>query len=212
MWAAGREALFVFMRMILAELPAQSRILCVGAGTGTEMIALAEAFPEWRFTAVEPAPAMLAVCREKAEASGVASRCIFHEGYLDTLPDSEPFDAATCLLVSHFFADKGERRDFFRKIADRLRPGGYLISSDLVLGIAAPVYDSLLEVWMRMLEGSGWTDEQRDKLRTVYGTDIAALSPPEIEAIIVEGGFENPVLFYQTLLIRAWYSRRSEND
>lgn len=73
LWA-GREALFSFMRLILSELPADARILCVGAGTGTEIIALAQAFPQWQFTAVEPAPAMLDVCRRKAEESGIAPR------------------------------------------------------------------------------------------------------------------------------------------
>ncbi|MDP2752035.1 MAG: class I SAM-dependent methyltransferase [Rhodocyclaceae bacterium] len=66
-WASEREALFSLMRLILSELPSDARILCVGAGTGTEMIALAQAFPQWQFTAVEPAPAMLDVCRRKAE-------------------------------------------------------------------------------------------------------------------------------------------------
>lgn len=209
LWASGRDALFSFIRMILAELPAQARILCVGAGTGTELIALAQTFPQWQFTAVEPAPAMLDVCRQKAEESGIISRCTFHEGYLDSLPSSDPFDAATCLLVSHFFTQQEERSNFFNQIASRLRPGGYLISSDLILGMPPSAYQSLLEVWLRMLRGSGWTSEEIEKMRTSYGRDVAALSAPEVEAIIASGGFDAPVLFFQTLLIHAWFSRRA---
>ncbi|MBD2102666.1 class I SAM-dependent methyltransferase [Leptolyngbya sp. FACHB-261] len=212
LWAAGREALFSFIRLILAELPADARILCVGVGTGTELIALAQAFPQWQFTAVEPASAMLDVCRQKAEASGVTSRCTFHEGYLDSLPASDPFDAATCLLVSHFFTQPEERSHFFHQIASRLRRSGYLINSDLVLGMSPSVYERLFEVWLRMLQGSGWTEEDIEKMRAAYGRDVAALSAPEIESIIAAGGFDTPVLFFQTLFIRAWFSRRTSPD
>lgn len=205
---AGREALFSLMCLILSELPADARILCVGAGTGTEMIVLAQAFPQWQFTAVEPAPAMLDICRQKAEQSGIAPRCTFHEGYLDSLPASDLFDAATCLLVSQFLKQAEERSHFFRQIAQRLHPGGVLINADLVLGLSPPVYQSLIEVWLRM-RGSGWSEEDIEKMRAGWNLHIAALTPSEVEAIITAGGFDTPVLFFQTLFIHAWFSKRT---
>ena len=120
-----RDALHLSIRLVLSELPADARILCVGVGTGLELIYLAQEFPQWQFTAVEPAAAMLETCRQKAEASGVKSRCTWHEGYLDSLPTSAAFDAATCLLVSHFFMQPDERRKFFGQIASRLCHQGY---------------------------------------------------------------------------------------
>ncbi|MCC8994207.1 MAG: class I SAM-dependent methyltransferase [Candidatus Contendobacter sp.] len=206
-WESEREALFSLMRLIFAELPPDAQILCVGTGTGTEMIALAQAFPQWRFTAVEPATAMLEVCQRKAEECGIASRCTFHEGYLDSLSTSDLFDAATCLLVSQFIKPTGERKQFFAQIAQRLRPGGVLISSDLVLGMSPPTYRSLIEVWLRM-QGGGWSDEDIEKMRAVWNEHITALTPPEIEAIIAAGGFDAPVLFFQALFIHAWFSKR----
>ena len=211
LWASGREALFSFMRLILSELPADARILCVGAGTGTEMIALAQAFPQWQFTAVEPASAMLDVCQRKADESGITSRCTFHEGYLDSLPVSEPFDAATCLLVSQFLKQAEERSHFFGQIAQRLHPGGVLINADLVLGMSPPVYQSLIEVWLRM-RGSGWSEEDIEKMRAGWNLHIATLTPSEVEAIITAGGFDTPALFFQTLFIHAWFSKRTALD
>lgn len=208
LWVSGRDALFSLIRLIFAELPAEARILCVGVGTGTEMIALAQAFPQCQFTAVEPAPVMLNICRQKAEENGITSRCTFHEGYLDTLPASDPFDGATCLLVSQFFKAADERSHFFSQIAQRLRPGGILISSDLVLGLLPPVHQSLFEVWLRMLGGSGWGEEDIEKVRAAWRLHITALTPSDIEAIIAAGGFDTPVLFFQTLFIHAWFSKR----
>jgi tRNA (cmo5U34)-methyltransferase len=210
--ASSREALFSLMCLIFAELPAEARILCVGVGTGTEMIALAQAFPQCHFTAVEPASAMLDICRQKAEENGITSRCTFHEGYLDSLPVSDPFDAATCLLVSQFLKEAAERSHFFNQIAQRLYLGGILISSDLVLGLSAPIHQSLIEVWLRMLGGSGWGEEDIERMRTAWSLHLAALTPPEIEAIIAAGGFDTPVLFFQTLFIHAWFSKRTALD
>ncbi len=205
-----RDVLHLLTRAILAELPANARVLCVGVGTGLELLYLANEFPLWQFTAVEPAPAMLAVCRQRAEENGFASRCTFHEGYLETLPASEAFDAATCFLVSHFILNPSERSNFFHQIAERLRPDAYLVSSDLTSDVATENYKSLLEVWIRTLQASDWPNAER--LREIYGRDVALLSTQEVEAIITSGGFESPVLFLQTALIHAWYSKREALD
>ena len=180
-----------------------------GVGTGSELIDLAQAFPQWRFTAVEPAAPMLDICRQRAEECGIASRCTFHEGYLDSLPESDSFDAATCILVSHFFMQPEERRNFFREIAARLRPDGYLVSSDLASDMSASAYKSLFEVWLRTLKYSDLPAEEVEKFRASCGRDVAVLPPQEVESIIASSGFDTPVLFFQTLLIHAWYSKRA---
>jgi tRNA (cmo5U34)-methyltransferase len=51
--------------------------------------------------------------------------------------------------------------------------------------------------------------EEIEKFRASYGRDVAVLPPLEVESIIASSGFDTPVLFLQTLLIHAWYARRT---
>ena len=151
---------------------------------------------------------MLDVCRRKAEECRITPRCVFHEGYLDSLPSSEPFDASTSLLVSQFILASEARVGFFRAIAERLPPGGYLVSADLASDTASATYQSLLEVWLRLMRETGSSPEQLENLRLVYGQDVALLPLEQVGSIIAAGGFETPVLFLQTCLIHAWYAQQ----
>ena len=207
--APFRDALHLLTSAILADLPAASTLLCVGAGTGQELIHLARTFPLWRFLVVEPAAPMLEVCRAKAEETGIAARCVFHGGYLDTLPASDACDAATSLLVSQFILDPAARAGFFRGIAGRLRPGGWLVTADLASDPMSTSYRSLLEVWLQLMRETGAGPDQIERLRVTYGRDVAVWPGERICAMIAAAGFTAPVQFLQTGLIHAWFARRS---
>ena len=203
-----RDCLYLLLEPLFAGLPGDARVLCVGVGTGMEMAHLARVFPRWTFAAVEPSGAMLDACRRRAAAEGFAARCRFHEGFLDTLPDDAPFDAATCFLVSQFLVDRVERVRFFTGIGGRLRAGGLLASSDLAADVASPQYEVLLPAWMRMMATAEVSAEAIERIRAAYTRDVAVLPPGEVAGIIEEGGFEPPTLFFLAGLIHAWMSRR----
>ena len=208
--AAMKEALHLFTRVVFAGLPEEAQILCVGAGTGAELLDLARHRPRWHFTAVEPAGAMLEVCRAKAEEAGIAPRCRFHEGYLDSLPPSDPFDAATCFLVSHFLTDKAERQGLFAEIAARLRPEGLLVSADISADMDSPAFARLLPLWLGMMRYAGFPEDQVETMRSALGQGVAVLPANEVAALIEAGGFADPVLIFQSLLVHAWSARRAE--
>ena len=54
-----RDGLYLLLETVFAGLPADARMLCVGAGTGAELAYFAQRFPRWRFTAFDPSVAML---------------------------------------------------------------------------------------------------------------------------------------------------------
>lgn len=118
-------------QLVLADLPADAHILCVGVGTGEEIMALASTYPGWKFTGVEPSAPMCDICQKKIEDAGLASRCTIVNGYVADIDDAPEFDAALCFLVTHFITDLTERQGIFTGMHRRLKPGGYLINADI---------------------------------------------------------------------------------
>jgi len=200
--AAINDAQHLLLKAIVSQLGAAGRLLCVGAGTGAELLSLAAALPNWQFTVVEPAPGMMAVCRQRAAEQAITERCTFHAGFLDSLSQTEPFDAATSMLVSHFLIERTERRRYFSEIAQRLRPGGLLVNSDLAADLNSPAYEHLVRHWVSLHHWAG-LEAKTDHL----GREVALLSAEEMETLLVESGFISPTLTFQALLIRTWVSQ-----
>ena len=206
--APMRNGLLFLLESVFAGLPADARILSVGVGTGVEIAHLAQRFPHWHFTAVDPSGKMLDACRQRAEAEGFSERCDFHEGYVDSLPTQAPYHGATCFLVSQFILAQDARIAFFQAIADRLHPGGILASSDLASDVESPEYDALLRLWLTIMTKSEVSPERLEQMRTAYAKDVAILPPHQVASIIQSGGFQRAVQFYQAGLIHAWASTR----
>lgn len=207
-----KDAMHLIMRFVLADAPANARVLCVGAGTGAELRYLAALFPDWTFTAVDPAAAMLRRCREACDKAGILARCRFHEGTLDTLEDETPYDVATSVLVSHFILERSERVAFFAEIARRLRPGGRLVSADICADTAGADFDGLFGVWQNMHRFLGKNEAEVTAMLPMLREKVAILSQEEIAALMVEGGFSQPVPLYQAMMMRAWSARRAEGS
>ena len=203
------EALYLVMRVAFDDLPSDARILCVGAGTGAEILSLAKAFPRWRFVAVDPAVPMLDICRKRVEEAGFLGRCEFHEGYLDSLDSGPPFDAATAILVSHFLLDASDRTGFFEQIARRIRPGAPLFSADVAAESSAPRTAEIKALWRRALLSADLPQQEVDGMCAAFNVSVAVRPPSEVASILRAAGFESPIHCFQTFMLHGWYSRRA---
>jgi tRNA (cmo5U34)-methyltransferase len=204
------DALHLLVRIAFADLRPDARILCVGVGTGAELLALAKAFPGWSFTAVEPSAPMLDKCILKARELGISARCTFHQGYIDSLVNPEPFDAATSFLVSHFITDRSARVGFFQQIATRLKPGGYLASADNSADMDSVEFENLTPFWKKMMVHTGGEKTAVENFADAFRKHVAVLPPVEVAGIIEDGGFDPPTLVFQSLLIHAWIAKRAQ--
>ncbi len=205
--AAIKDALHLAAQVSFLDLPYDSRILCVGAGTGAEVLALAEKNPGWRFTALDPSEAMLEVCRDKLSRKGLLDRCDFHHGYIESLPPERRYHAATSILVSQFLTERAERIAFFRQIAGHLTDGGHLLTADLARPQEDRRSQALMDFWVKMQRYSGLIEAQARESTSRWGEDLDFATPREIEEILKDGGFPAPVQVFQILFIHAWTAR-----
>ncbi len=204
-----RDALQLTVRCAFRTAPSNARALIVGAGTGAEVMSLADAYPGWSFTIVEPAPAMLAICKDKVIAAGLSGRCEFHEGFVEDLPDLPRHHIATAVLVSQFILDRSARVAFFRAIADRLTESGVIVSADLATDGGQD--DPVMAFWGEIMRVNGMSDEDWKAYQETVARAVAIAAPAEVEAIMVEGGFAPPVQVFQAALIHGWVSRPTAN-
>jgi SAM-dependent methyltransferase len=156
-----------------------SRLLDLGAGTGTGALGLAERFPDAEVIAVDVEPGSLRRLESKAGALGLAGRVRAVEADLDAgWPDLGPLDLTWASMSLHHLADPG------RALGDVLaatRPGGLIavaefadplrfLPGDLGFGRAsfeervadrlghahAEALPTLGTAWAPRLAGAGW--------------------------------------------------------
>lgn len=201
------DGLHFLMRLTLADLPADARVLCVGVGTGAEILTLAEAFPCWSFVGVDPSAEMLAVGRHRLEQAGVMDRCELIAGYVDDVAQTG-FDAVVALLVAHFI-QRPDRPAFYAAVHDRLAPGGRFLSAEISADLDAPEFPALLEDWKQVQTRMGATPEALAKLPAMMRDVLGVIGTAETEALWRAAGFARPIPFFQAFMIRGWHATRS---
>jgi tRNA (cmo5U34)-methyltransferase len=201
------DGMHFLVRLVLQGLPARTRILCIGVGTGAEILPLAQAFPEWTFLGLDPSAEMLEVCAERLKTAGVLERCELVHGYVQDAPAGEHFDAALSILVGHF-VKREERLGFYSDMTSRLRRGGYLVDTEISYDLSSPEFPSMLKNWQQVQRLMGATAESLASLPTVLREVLTVLSPAEIESHLRQSGIAMPVRFFQAFMIAGWYGSK----
>lgn len=183
-----------------------ARVLVVGAGTGTEVLALADIDDSWTFTAVEPSAAMVDVARARIDDAGLTNRVTFHVGTLDTLDDADPFDAATAVLVMHFMpADV--KASVFQDISSRLKPEAPLV---MVHPIGAPDTDKhalAMHAWHDHMEQT--MPEKADDVYANVQETLHFISEDAQAEMLATAGFGEATRFHSRMVFGAWIAAKA---
>jgi len=201
------DGMHFLIRLVLNGLPVRSRVLCVGVGTGAEILSLSQAFREWTFLGIDPSAEMLEVCTERLKNSGVLDRCELVQGYVQDLPPEANFDAGLSILVGHF-VQREERLRFYQNITRRLRPGGYFVNTEISFDLDSAEFPSMLKSWKEVQSLMGATPESLASLPTLLRDPLTVLPPAETESLIQQSGIPTPIRFFQALMICGWYGEK----
>lgn len=175
--------------VLAGRIDPQGSILVPGCGTGSEILALARAFPKARFTAVEPSRAMLEKARYRLTEAGIASRVEFINGFLEDTPE-QAHTAATVSLVLHFLPDDGVRAGFLENVARRLSPGAPVI----LLDPPEDGEDFVLRCW---LEGRGHALGAADAICRRMREEWHRIMPERLAHLLDAAGFTHPETFFK---------------
>ncbi len=196
----GFENLHVMTSMLLGEIvPANGRVLVLGAGGGLELKALSDAHAGWTFDGVDPSTDMLALARQVV---GPNERVSLHEGYVEAAPDG-PFDGAVSLLTFHFIA-REQRLENLQQLRRRLRKGAPLVLAHISFSQREPERSQWIARHAGYVDGVTASGAQLDNALAAMGTKLAILTPEEEETMLAEAGFERIELFYAALSFRGW--------
>ncbi|TGG91709.1 class I SAM-dependent methyltransferase [Natronospirillum operosum] len=199
------DTLHFLTALVLQRAPARARVLCVGVGTGAEVLSLAQSFPEWTFVGVDPARGMLEVCGDRLEQAGVRERCELIQGYVQDVPEDESFDIVLNILVAHF-VKREDRPAFYQAMWQRLRANGFLVSAEISYDLSADAFPLMLKNWETVQSLMGASAESLDNLPVVLREQLAVISPAETAALLEQCGIDMPVWFFQAFMISGWYS------
>lgn len=195
----GFDALHRMTSVLLAErAPRDARVLVLGAGGGLELKVLAADHPQWRFTGVDPAKAMLDLA---AKTLGpLQERVELIEGYIDDAPEG-PFDAATCLLTLHFL-DAAERKRTLEAIHRRLKPGAAFVAAHS--SFPQQQKPAWLDRYAAYAIASGAAREQAMNARNAVDASLNLFDPEKDEQMMRDAGFADAALFFAAFSWRGW--------
>lgn len=199
----GYSGLHRMTAMLLAErMPAEGRVLVLGAGGGLELKALAEFHPGWSFDGVDPSADMLRVAEQVVGAHGARIR--LHHGYVESAPQG-PFDGATSLLTFHFIPREQRLRTLV-ELRRRLKPEAPLVIAHISFPQAEPERSQWIARHVAFGAADGTDPAQLDASRQAIAGRLSVLAPEEEEAMLREAGFKSVSLFYAGFSFRGWVS------
>ncbi|HEV8575322.1 MAG TPA: class I SAM-dependent methyltransferase [Dehalococcoidia bacterium] len=135
-------------------------ILELGCGTGALTALLAQQYTDANLTAVDAAPEMIEIARDRLNRTGVSSgRVSFTVSLFEkmSLPDGS-YDLVASNMSLHHIADKPP---FYERMRRSLRPGGYLVLGDELKTAISHVQRLNWDGWLEFASQPGHLDDKQ---------------------------------------------------
>ena len=206
----GYDNLFRVEEALLhTMLGEQAHVLVAGTGSGMDLKTFGLANPEWRFTGVDPSPAMFAASQAKVTEHGLGDRVELHNGFVHDLPADVQFDGAACNLVLYFVHGVEQKRALLQSIYDRLKPGGAFAISSMHEEIDDQEDVQLRTLaFRRMMTQLGVPMEKLVAIRASLNSEMHLLPEQETVDLLRQVGFEKIIRFHTGLYMSGWVARK----
>ena len=207
----GYEALHSMAQSLLeTSLSPTAKLLVVGSGTGMELINYCRHNSQWSLTGIDPSDEMMAIAKQELANHKLLERVNLHTGYVDTLRETEPMDAATLMLVMHFVRDDGSKLRLLKNIAKRLKPGAEFVLADLYGDKSATYFAKLREAWQKLyfsqLDDAVKVRAEQD-FEASINNSIYFIPEARIRELLNTAGFSSVTKFYNAFLFGAWTAK-----
>lgn len=206
-WIPGYTSLAKLSVSLLAASP-QARapgaaVLVAGCGSGAELLEARQLRPDWRLTAVDPSPAMLAIARQKlaageaSPAPGSAPAIHWIEGTVEDSAVDSRFDGALAVLVLQGLADDGSKLRFLSSLARGLRPGAQVVLVDQMVLERTGLEQQMISA-RRLFQGHP-AGEDVDMMETHPLGPVHPISLARLAGLLEAAGFSDPIPVFRAL-------------
>lgn len=184
-------------------------LLIAGAGTGMELCTFAELNPHWKMTGVDPSNEMLTIAKEKLDNQKLTNDISLFKGYVHELPVQTLFNAATCILVMHFFPDEGAKLALLNSISCHLTSGSPFILIDGFGNKESNAFQQTVNAWKHYVMAMGVDEETvEDGFTNQILKRIQFVPEERIKELLEEAGFINVSRFFTSFHYGGWFAEK----
>jgi tRNA (cmo5U34)-methyltransferase len=150
---------------------------------------------------------MLAVARERLQERSWTDRVQLHVGHIHELPEAEPYDAATCLLVIHHLSEAAAQRQMLRDIAQRLQRGAPLVVAEMIGDPASPQFQQFLSAWKLRQYTFGTPEAEVEQRAQTLSSVVSFGSEESLQDLLATAGFGDMQRFFTAYFYGGWVIR-----
>jgi tRNA (cmo5U34)-methyltransferase len=208
-WIPGYEQLHAMLPAILHNfIPDSASLLIAGSGSGKELEVLGKANCAWQLLGVDPSADMMRLAQERIANLGLSDRVNFYRGLVSELSEDKLYDAATLILVMHFFPDDGSKLALLASISRRLKSDAPFILVDTYGNPQSVQFELLLNSLKNYVLKKGIPQEEVEERVQKIRQELQVISQARLVSLLEMAGFQVIERFFTAFLVGGWIAKK----